>query len=140
MSPTTRDESSIRSNSVCVIGLDHLVLNVSDVERSPAFYMDQLGLKPVRVDEWRCQEVFFPSVRVDDTTIIDLVDLPRTGENSDHVCLVVEPMDFEGLKASGRFNVVEGPDRRYGARGDGVALCIRDPDSNLLELRYYDEP
>lgn len=126
------------TNPICVIGLDHLVLNVSDVERSLAFYIDQLGLEPVRVAEWRREEVFFPSVRVDDTTIIDLIGLPRTGENADHICLVVEETDFDALKASGRFEVVDGPDRRFGARGDGVSLYIRDPDRNLVELRYYD--
>jgi len=34
----------------------------------------------------------------------------------------------------------KGPDRRFGARGDGTALYIRDPDHNLVELCYYDEP
>jgi catechol 2,3-dioxygenase-like lactoylglutathione lyase family enzyme len=62
----------------------------------------------------------------------------RTGENADHFCLVVAPTDFDALKASGRFDVVDGPDRRFGARGDGTSLYIRDPDGNTVELRYYD--
>jgi len=124
--------------AVRVTSFDHLVLNVSDTERSLAFYCDELGLSPVRVEEWRRQEVFFPSVRVDDTTIIDLVAMARSGENADHFCLVVEPQDFDELKRSGRFEVVDGPDRRYGARGDGTSLYVRDPDGNTVELRYYD--
>jgi catechol 2,3-dioxygenase-like lactoylglutathione lyase family enzyme len=120
-----------------VVGFDHVVLNVSDVERALAFYVGELGLQPVRVDEWRRQEVFFPSVRVDDATIIDLLAIPRTGENADHLCLVVQPTDFAALKDSGRFEVVDGPDRRFGARGDGTSLYIRDPDGNTVELRYY---
>ena len=52
-----------------VTGLDHVVLNVADVERSLAFYCDELGLAPERVDEWRRGEVLFPSVRVDAHTI-----------------------------------------------------------------------
>ena len=121
-----------------VVGLDHIVLNVSDVERALAFYTGALGLAPVRVEAWRQKEVLFPSVRVDDTTIIDLVALPRTGENVDHVCVVVEKTDFAALKESGRFEVVDGPDRRFGAQGDGMSLYIRDPDGNVVELRYYD--
>ena len=124
--------------AVRVTSFDHLVLNVSDTERSLAFYCDELGLSPVRVEEWRRQEIFFPSVRVDDTTIIDLVAMARSGENADHFCLVVEPQDFDELKRSGRFEVVDGPDRRYGARGDGTSLYVRDPDGNTVELRYYD--
>jgi hypothetical protein len=46
-------------------------------------------------------------------------------------------MDFEALKASGRFEVVVGPAIRFGARGDGTSLYIRDPDQNLIELSNY---
>jgi catechol 2,3-dioxygenase-like lactoylglutathione lyase family enzyme len=126
------------SQTLRVTALDHVVLNVSDVERSLTFYCDKLGLAPLRVDEWRRREAPFPSVRVNESTIIDLVQLARTGENADHFCLVVEPTDFEAIKASNKFRVVEGPDRRYGARGDGTSLYIRDPEDNLVELRYYD--
>jgi catechol 2,3-dioxygenase-like lactoylglutathione lyase family enzyme len=120
-----------------VTGLDHVVLNVADVERSLAFYCDELGLAPERVDEWRRGEVFFPSVRVDAHTIIDLLATPRTGENADHLCLVVEPVDLEAIKASGRFDVVDGPATRFGARGDGTSLYVKDPDGNTVELRHY---
>ena len=77
-----------------VTAFDHVVVNVADVERSLRFYCDELGLEPLRVDEWRRKEVFFPSVRVDATTIIDLLEVPRSGENVNHFCLVVEPADL----------------------------------------------
>ena len=120
-----------------VTGLDHVVLDVADVERSLAFYCGELGLAPERVDEWRRGEVLFPSVRVDPHTIIDLLAAPRTGENADHVCLVVEPIDLEALKASGRFTVVDGPATRFGARGAGTSLYVKDPDGTTVELRHY---
>lgn len=120
-----------------VVGLDHVVLNVADVERSLAFYRDELGLAPERVDEWRRGDAPFPSVRVDEHTIIDLLAAPRTGENADHVCLVVDPVDLDAVKASGRFEVVDGPAVRFGARGNGTSLYVRDPDGNTVELRHY---
>lgn len=120
-----------------VIGFDHVVLNVADVERSLAFYAGELGLAAERVDEWRRGEIPFPSVRVTDSTIIDLLPIPRTGENADHICLVVEPMDFDALKANGPFNVVAGPAPRFGAKGVATSIYLRDPDHNLVELRYY---
>jgi catechol 2,3-dioxygenase-like lactoylglutathione lyase family enzyme len=123
--------------SLRVTGLDHVVLNVADVERSLAFYCDDLGLSPERVEEWRGGEVLFPSVRVDASTIIDLLATPRTGENADHLCLVVEPVDLEAVKVSGRFEVVDGPATRFGARGDGTSLYVKDPDGNTVELRHY---
>jgi catechol 2,3-dioxygenase-like lactoylglutathione lyase family enzyme len=125
------------SGELRVTGLDHVVLNVADVERSLAFYCGELGLAPERVVEWRRGEVLFPSVRVDAHTIIDLLAAPRTGENADHVCLVVEPLDLDAVKESGRFDVVDGPATRFGARGDGTSLYVRDPDGNTVELRHY---
>jgi catechol 2,3-dioxygenase-like lactoylglutathione lyase family enzyme len=125
------------TDEIRITALDHVVLNVADVERSLAFYIEELGLEPIHVEEWRRGERLFPSVRVSADSIIDLIALPRTGENLDHLCLVVEPMDFDALKVSGRFEVVDGPGIRFGARGDGTSIYIRDPDQNLVELRYY---
>ena len=56
-----------------VQGFDHLVLRCIDVETTLAWYVDRLGMPPVRVDEWRAGVAPFPSVRVDEGTIIDLV-------------------------------------------------------------------
>jgi catechol 2,3-dioxygenase-like lactoylglutathione lyase family enzyme len=125
------------SDELRVTGLDHVVLNVGDVERSLAFYCDELGLAPERVDQWRRGEILFPSVRIDAHTIIDLLAAPRTGENADHLCLVVEPVDLAAIRDSGRFQVVDGPAIRFGARGDGTSLYVQDPDGNTVELRHY---
>ena len=120
--------------------LDHLVLNCADVEASLRWYCDALGLEPVRVDEWRAGGAPFPSVRIDPHTIIDLLAAPRSGVNVDHLCVVVEPVDFEALAASGRFDVVgDGPvTGLFGARGYATSLYVRDPDGNTVELRTYD--
>lgn len=120
-----------------VQAFDHVVLNVADVERSLAWYCDELGLVPERVAEWRRGEVPFPSVRVDEGTVIDLVASPPSGRNMDHLCLVVAPLDLETLKASGRFTVVDGPASRRGARGMATSLYVLDPDGNVVELRHY---
>jgi catechol 2,3-dioxygenase-like lactoylglutathione lyase family enzyme len=121
---------------VDVVGLDHLVLIVADVRRSLAWYGDVLGMEPLRVAEWERGEVFFPSVRIDATTIIDLIEGERGTHNVDHVCIVVRD-DVDQLARSGRFDVVDGPDVRWGARGDGRSLYVRDPDDNTIELRNY---
>jgi catechol 2,3-dioxygenase-like lactoylglutathione lyase family enzyme len=123
--------------AVRVTGLDHVVLNVRDVERSLQFYVEQLGLQPEQVEEWRRGEAFFPSVRIDEGTILDLLATERSGQNVDHLCVVIEPTDLEELKATGGFDVVEGPLPRNGARGIGTSLYVRDPDDNTVELRCY---
>jgi catechol 2,3-dioxygenase-like lactoylglutathione lyase family enzyme len=131
-----------------VTGIDHVVFRVADVERAIAFYVDTLGLEPVRVDEWRAGAVLFPSVRIDASSIIDLFPRELAGEdagggttvgrNVDHICLVVEPCDLQALADSGIFDVVGGPAELFGARGQGLGLYVRDPDGNVVELRHYD--
>ena len=123
---------------VQVEGFDHVVLNVADAEVSLRWYTDKLGLKGVRVEQWRAGEVPFVSVRIDEGTIIDLLVRERTGVNADHVCLVVgNDVDLEVVAASGEFDVISGPRRLFGARGVGVGMYVRDPDGNVIELRNY---
>ena len=120
-----------------VKAFDHLVLNVEDVERSLAFYTGLLGLEPVRVGEWRRGQAPFPSVRVTAETIIDLIAHSRGGSNVDHICLTVEPLDWDQVIASGSFTVLEGPVKRFGARGSATSVYVQDPDGNTVELRWY---
>jgi catechol 2,3-dioxygenase-like lactoylglutathione lyase family enzyme len=123
---------------VNVIALDHIVLRCADVERTLAWYRDVLGLAPVRVEAWRRGDAPFPSVRVDAGTIVDLVAGPATADGHlDHLCLVVERTDLAALAASGELDVVDGPATRYGARGNGTSLYVRDPDGTVVELRHY---
>ncbi len=126
--------------AVRVIGFDHVVLRCADVEASIAFYCGELGLAPDRVEEWRRGEVFFPSARVDATTLIDLFPagdgLPRADvPNVDHICLVVEPVDLDALAE--RFPEGRRADGLYGAQGIASSLYVKDPDGNTVELRSY---
>ena len=127
-----------------VCGLDHIVLNVRDVERSLDFYSRILGLPAERVEAWRKGDLGFPSVRVNDATIIDLFAMPEDSgaahANLNHFCLVTERADLEEaareLTQAG-VTIERGPAVRSGARGDGLSVYFRDPDMNLIELRTY---
>jgi catechol 2,3-dioxygenase-like lactoylglutathione lyase family enzyme len=118
-----------------ITGLDHAVLCSPDVERALAFYCGTLGLKPVRVEEWRRGEIPFPSVRVSATTIIDIFPSERTGVNLDHLCLVLEPVDLDALAAA--FPGSHRADKVYGAQGYASSVYVTDPDGNTIELRCY---
>ena len=124
-----------------VTGFDHVVLLVADVERSLGWYRDVLGLAGERVEEWKEGRAPFPSVRIDAGTVIDLVQGQSSdrseGRNVDHICFVIEPIDIDEVVQSGRFDIVEGPGPRWGARGMATSLYVRDPDDNVVELRYY---
>jgi len=124
---------------VSVTGFDHLVLVVADVERTLAWYVDELGVPGERVEEWRRGEVFFPSLRLSPDSLIDVVPGerdPSVRGNVDHFCLVIDGDPAE-IAASGRFEVVDGPVMRWGAHGDALSVYVKDPDGNVVELRRY---
>lgn len=120
--------------------LDHIVLNVTDIERSLAWYTDLLGLAGVRIEEWRQGRAPFPSVRVSDGCIIDLfaADQVAASTNLNHFCLVASRGDVDAITGDDRFAVVDGPGPRFGARGDGWSVYVQDPDGNTVEIRSYD--
>ena len=132
-----------------IIELDHIVLNVGDIERSLKFYTEVLGLKGERVDEFRTGKVGFPSVRINDQTIIDLfprkdgaanLTSEKVNGNLNHFCLVVGPQDFSGIVDYLQGNQVavrEGPVSRWGAQGRATSVYFLDPDGNEVEIRCY---
>jgi hypothetical protein len=87
--------------------------------------------------EWRAGEVLFPSLRLSETTIIDVLAGERSGTNVDHFAVVVTDADLDQLASSGVFDVVAGPADLWGARGLGRGLYVHDPDGNVVELRTY---
>lgn len=123
--------------SVKVLGMDHIVLRCRDVDMTLDWYVGVLGLEPLRVDEWRSGVAPFPSVRIDAETIIDLFAGRPEEDRLDHICLVVAELDLDRLAESTTFDVVEGPVDRWGARGMGRSLYVRDPDGLVVELRHY---
>jgi catechol 2,3-dioxygenase-like lactoylglutathione lyase family enzyme len=134
--------------------LDHVVLWVEDPARSLEFFEKVVGLEGVRAEEFRNKKTLFPSVRVSEDTIIDL--MPRAfapnvnaipgaagtaGHPTNHVCLAMTEKEFDALKtrleASGT-KIGHFMEQQFGARGLAPkAYYFRDPDGNVLEARYY---
>ncbi len=129
--------------------LDHIVLNVGDIERSLEFYTGVLGLQGERVEEFRAGKVGFPSVRISAGTIIDLFPTKQGGSSSggaknsgnlNHFCLVIGAADFAGITeylAAHKIAIREGPVSRWGARGRATSVYFLDPDGNEVEIRAY---
>ena len=126
--------------------LDHLVLVVADVERTLAWYGRHAGLPAVRVDEWRAADVPFPSLRVDDATIIDVIpgnDDPDQRGHLDHICFVVTRADLDALAADPDLDVVDRGVRIVASSLASQAVeyglaTVGDPDDLLVEFRTYD--
>ncbi|HVS85635.1 MAG TPA: VOC family protein [Gaiellaceae bacterium] len=125
-----------------VAGLDHLVIAVTDYDRSIAFYRDVLGAEPVDLNYGRVGLLLPGGTQLNvhgpgATPPIRAAEPVRPG-NSD-ICLRWDGTVEEAaahLAAHG-VEVEQGPVERIGARGAGTSLYFRDPDGSLLELITY---
>ena len=120
-----------------VAELDHVVLRCRQQERMLDFYTRVLGLK----EERRIAQIGLIQLRAG-ASMIDLVPAaePRieTGTNVDHFCLGIETDDLRSAMNYLRTNSVEilgEPAMRYGARGMGNSIYVRDPEGNVIELK-----
>ena len=137
------------------MNVDHVVLWVESPKRALAFFVDVLGLTPVRKREFEQGEVPFPSVRVNDVTILDLMDRNKvssvrefTGGGLDggggplnHLCLSMEASAYALLTARLRERGValkSGGKKSFGAQGLAEdSVYFSDPDGNIIEIRHY---
>jgi catechol 2,3-dioxygenase-like lactoylglutathione lyase family enzyme len=127
-----------------ILGLDHIVLRVSDMERMVAIWRDALGCEVEKVQT----ELGLVHIRAG-TALIDLVDVAgklgreggraaaTEGRNLDHFCLRVEPFDPAAIRArlEAMGVAVDEPKRRFGAEGYGDSVYLSDPEGNRIELK-----
>jgi catechol 2,3-dioxygenase-like lactoylglutathione lyase family enzyme len=127
-----------------IIGPDHTNWRVKDLEASLSFYRDMLGLEPFGLEEYRRGERPLVSLRVTQDFILHLTPDPEfergpTG-GYDHLALVVEDAKPDELAKHLREAGIE-VERQFesitGARGEGPALYVRDPDGYRIELKFY---
>ncbi|GAB1335022.1 VOC family protein [Streptomyces sp. E-15] len=136
--------------------LDHVVLWVADPVAAAGFYETAVGLEPIDVTRFAEGKVAFPSVRVNEETILDLAPheftermemLPGSAESAghpvNHVCLSLPADAFDALRARLEDHgvPVSGIDPGLsGARGNAArSFYFRDPDGNVFEVRHYDQ-
>ncbi|HSG87577.1 MAG TPA: VOC family protein [Pseudomonadales bacterium] len=127
-----------------ILGLDHVVIRVRDLDAMVAFYRDQLGCPVERV----VADFGLVQLRAG-SALVDLVDAAGRigrdggappgagGGNMDHLCLRIEPFEADALAARLATAGIdfEPPARRYGADGFGQSIYLRDPEGNRIELK-----
>lgn len=130
--------------------MDHIVINTVDISKSLHFYTKILDLPGERIEEFENNQVPFPSVRITKDTIIDLFPkkLWETTNpenvcrpNLNHFCLSTSKNNWDSLQEKLKENHIsidDGPSKRWGAHGSGVSIYFRDPDDNVIEVRYYE--
>ena len=127
--------------SIRVIGLDHFVLRVRDLDASIGFYRDVLGLPIEMLDEYRAGTRPFVSARVDGA-LIDLVPDPTYDGSLGgllHFCVRVAGGLVDDVlprvRAAGVTVIEDAPMIRLGATGYGQSIYVRDPDGYVVELK-----
>lgn len=123
-------------------GLDHVVIRARDIDAMLGFYRDVLGLRVAKHNEplglWHLDA---------GGSMIDLVDMngklgqaggaaPGEAPNVDHVAIKLVAFDEAAIRAYLDSKGVdsEPAKTRFGARGDGPSIYMRDPDGNGVEL------
>ena len=127
-----------------ITGADHANWRIRDLEKTCGFYRDVLGLEIFGLEEYREAERSFVSVRVSPTFTLhlrpDADPVPNYFGSRDHLALVVEDVDPEDLKShlkEAGLEIEQSFASALGARGDGPAFYVRDPDGRLIELKLY---
>jgi len=120
-----------------VAELDHLVLRCRDQPRMLDFYTRVLGLR----EERRVDALGLIQLRAG-ASMIDLVPAASPPDlataNVDHFCLGLAVSDLALAVAYLRGQgvaIIGEPALRYGARGNGFSIYIRDPEGNTVELK-----
>ena len=130
-----------------VNSLDHLVLNVRDVEISAAWYARVLGM--TREDhqnaagDARRTSMRFGSMKINlrpvDASEDEWFTASSVSAGSADLCFLTEcsPEDVRRHLTGCGVEVVTGPVTKRGAMGDILSVYCRDPDGSLIEVSSY---
>ena len=137
--------------------IDHVVLWVKSAKKSLHFYVNTLGFKAEREQAFYKGEVLFPSIRINDKTILDIMEhsallepvqkSTSSRENAggmpiNHLCLSLSQKEYESMIE--RLNhssvlLISAGEHVFGAQGKAIlATYFNDPDGNIIEIRFYD--
>ena len=127
-----------------IAGPDHNNWRVRDLEASLRFYRDVLGLEPFGLEEYRRGNRPLVSLRMTEGFVLhptpDPDFTPASTGGYDHLALVVEGVELDELEeylTDKGVGIEERFESITGARGEGPALYVRDPDGYRVELKLY---
>ncbi|MBW7848964.1 MAG: VOC family protein [Rhodospirillales bacterium] len=117
-----------------ILGIDHVVIRVRDMDAALRFYRDALGCR----EERRIEGIGLVQLRAG-SSLIDLMpaEPQGAGRNVEHVALLVDDFDEAAIRGHlVRHGFPPGPvETRYGAAGQGPSMYVTDPDGNVIELK-----
>jgi catechol 2,3-dioxygenase-like lactoylglutathione lyase family enzyme len=132
---------------LAVDALDHLVINVRDVEIAAAWYQRVLGMTREDFDpgpgKVRRTSMKFGHQKINlrplSVTKEEWFTADHERAGSDDLCFLTSTPPqavADHLRACG-VAIIEGPADKRGARGTIVSVYCRDPDGSLIEISSY---
>ncbi|GGA77605.1 glyoxalase [Brucella endophytica] len=126
-----------------LVGIDHVVLLVDDMEAALRFYHGVLGCQP---------GYSYPALGMEQvwcgSALIVLWDITHPGgqkaappvaggRNVDHICIAIGPFDHDAMRTHLKRHGVKIYQEAFhgGARGMGHSFYIHDPFGNKLEIK-----
>lgn len=117
--------------------IDHVVLTVTDIEASVAFYCRVLQMEAVTFANGR-RALHFGRQKIN-LQLLGQEPRNRAAVGSGDLCLITHwplPQVMAHLQAEG-VCIVEGPVAKTGAQGAIQSVYFLDPDANLIEVSVY---
>ena len=122
-----------------ILGIDHIVITVKNIENSVLWYQEILGMKCIK--NGTRYEAYFGKQKINFHSYPGEFQPAshKPTEGSVDICLefdgtIDEVIHFLETKD---ITIIEGPVQRSGAKGMMNSVYFRDPDKNLIELCLY---
>jgi len=125
-------------------GIDHVVLCALNAYNLVAFYRDVVGCQII----WDRPDIGLTHLQAGNA-IIDIISIDGPlgkegvsqpdgyGRNVDHICILIDPFDFETLQSYFATHkvTISSPELRFGAVGYSSSIYLKDPEGNGIELK-----
>lgn len=126
-----------------LVGLDHVVFLVDDMEVALRFYRDVLGCQDgysypaLGMQQVWCGSALIVLWDVTHPGAASAVPPVKGGRNVDHVCIATSPFDHDEMRRHLTKHGVRIVQEAFhgGARGQGQSFYILDPFGNKLEIK-----
>jgi catechol 2,3-dioxygenase-like lactoylglutathione lyase family enzyme len=120
--------------------IDHFVLTVKDIGRTVDFYEKNLGMKKRVFGDSRTA-LHFGNQKIN-LHQLDSEFVPKAknvNPGSADLCFIISTSIDEAISElrENNVNIIEGPVKRTGAKGNIISIYFRDPDGNLIEVSNY---